>query len=128
MGKVCRWEDEETNTWVGQMKADQKQNDKYHQERLELELRQIEQQEEEAEYRLAIDIAATIPPCNGDIEKAVSDWLLEIEMSRPHTDQTILVACRSSRTPLRREIETFLGDKNSCKQKTWAQLKANIIE
>ena len=119
---------QETNTWVGQMRSDQKQNDKYHHERLDLELRQIERQEEEAEYRLAIDIAATIPPCNGDTEKAVRDWLKEVEMSRPYTDQTILVACRSSRTPLRREIETFLGDKLSRQQKTWAQLKAHIIE
>ena len=119
---------QETNAWIGQMKNDQQQNDKYHHERLELELRQIERQKEEAEYRLAIDIAATIPPCNGDTEKAVRDWIKEVEMSRPYTDQTVLVACRSSRTPLRREIETFLGDKNNRRQKTWAQLKAHIVE
>ena len=118
---------QETQSWVSQMREDRRQDDVYQRERLELATRQVEHQEAEAQYRLAIEIAGTIPPCNGDNEKSVREWLKEIDMTLSYTDQQILVACRSSRTPLRREIETFLGDKAARRHKTWPQLKAHVI-
>lgn len=119
---------QDKDDWLAQMERARRQDYEFYVERVQQEQTSLDRQEEESAQRLAVEIANTVPICNGDSQQAVRDWLKELELTVPYTDRTLVVACRSARGGLREEIEQYLGTKFARRHKTWDQLKAHIKE
>ncbi len=64
--------------------------------------------------------AKRVPACDGNITKAVHEWIQEVRV--PYSSRTVYIAARTAESALRREIERFL-DRNDV---TWAQLRTHV--
>lgn len=91
------------------------------------ELRNRRHQDKALQDRtIATELARRITPCDGSNPRAVRDWLLEVEMSMPYTEQTILVAAQSAQGSLKRQLEHFLNSQYDRDEVSWETLKEHL--
>lgn len=74
----------------------------------------------------AEDQARRVPQCDGSSSKLVREWIMEIELTVPYTDQTTYIASQKAQGPLRRELEHFLAQRPDRRAVPWKDLKDHI--
>lgn len=121
-----RIREKEHGDLMAEMIRDRKQNTAFYQERIDQEARLLDRQQEEAEQRLAAEIAQTVPRCDGATPDSVRNWLKEIDMTVPYTDRTVVVACKSATGLLKEEIEHHLGPNANRTRASWPLLKTHL--
>jgi hypothetical protein len=84
------------------------------------------QAEEAAERQRALVQVKRVPPCDGASPQSVRDWIREVDLTLPYTEQTVYVAAQSAQGALRREVEHYLNLQLHRNNVPWKNLRAHL--
>ena len=70
-------------------------------------------------------LAKRVPHCEGSSPGTVREWLREVDLTIPYSDDTVYIATQTAQGPLRRELEHFLSQYVR-ELITWDQLRAHL--
>lgn len=109
-----------------QKELDRKETERQHQERLEREDKLIKWQYEQSERQVAMDQAANVPKCDGKQPDAVREWIKHIDLTRPYSNLTILIAAQTAQGSLKEEMELFKDRLPDAPPVEWPALKEHL--